>query len=107
MNNEPVQSRRTPWSGAFFSAQYFWVRAVVLGIFFLLAHLAGLREYTTFLSGTTGNADMSFRLSAIYGTIYLVLYMGCVVLAPIFLLAAALLGLWEHRQRKVTIANGS
>jgi hypothetical protein len=79
----------------FFSAKYFFTRGLELAGLFLIAHLAGLREYTTFLSGTTGDLGTSIERSGIYGTIYIVLYLGCVVVAPILILASGLLRLWE------------
>jgi len=91
-----AKQRAAPWSGAFFSPRFFLVRAAALEIFFLLAHLAGLREYTTFLTGTTANPALSMKLSALYGTTYLVLYMGCVVMAPILGLAGGLLAVRER-----------
>ncbi|HZQ47417.1 MAG TPA: hypothetical protein VFC07_10425 [Verrucomicrobiae bacterium] len=94
MNNEPVRLHARPWRGEFFSARYFLVRALALTVFFLLAHLAGLREYTTFLTGTTGSPGIGLRLSAFYGMLYIALYIGCVVAAPILALAAVLLALW-------------
>ena len=82
------------WTGKFFSAKYFLVRALALVALFLAAQIAGLREYTTFLTGTTANAEMGMYWSSLYGTAYIVLYLGCVVVAPILLLAAGFLTLW-------------
>jgi len=95
MNALSGQPRVTKWSGAFFSAKYFLVRALALGILFLAAQVAGLREYTTFISGTAGAPDVSMQTSALYGAAYLALYMGCVVVAPIMLVAAGLLAILE------------
>jgi hypothetical protein len=94
---QTVKQRRAPWSGALLSPRFFFVRAAALVIFFLLAHFAGLREYTTFLTGTTVNPEASRMVSALYGTTYLVLYMGFVVVAPILALAGGLLVIWERR----------
>lgn len=89
------------WSGEFFSARYFLVRALALVVFFSIAHLAGLREYTTFLSGTTGSPNVSIQFSAFCGMLYIALYIGSVVLAPILILAAGLLILWQKvRERQ-------
>ena len=98
MNALTNPKRASKWSGAFFSAKYFLVRALALAVLFLAAHLAGLREYTTFISGTSGGPDVSMQTSALYGATYLALYMGCVVLAPILLLAAGLLVALEKFQ---------
>ena len=69
--------------------------AVTLVVFFCLFHLVGFREHTAFLSGTTGSAEVGMRLSAFYGIVYILLYLGCVVIAPILVLAAGLLALWQ------------
>jgi hypothetical protein len=87
---------RKRWSGRFFSVKYLLLRALGIGVLFVLVHLAGLREYTTFITGTTGNPEISWRLSAFYGMTYLTLYMGCVVVAPILILTALLLAVWER-----------
>ena len=79
----------------FFSTKYFLIRGLELAALFLVAQLAGLREYTTFLSGTTGDLGTTLERSGLYGTAYIVLYLGCVVVAPILLLAAGLLILWQ------------
>jgi hypothetical protein len=97
--NDLAITRRKPLAGEFFSAKYFFVRALVLVALFLVAHLLGLREYTTFLSGTTGNPAVSMETSSLYGLIYILLYLGCVVLAPILALSAAFLMLWQKLRR--------
>ena len=94
---KPAKRHEAKWSGTFFSAKYFFMRALGIGILFLCVHLAGLREYTTFLTGTNGNPEVSMRQSAFYGMLYLALYMGCVVVAPILILTAGLLKIWECR----------
>jgi hypothetical protein len=81
------------------SPQYLLIRALMLGALFYLANLAGLREYTAFLSGTAaGQTTMGW--SVFYGTVYIVLYLGAVVLAPILAIAAGLLVLWEKMTRR-------
>jgi hypothetical protein len=79
--------------GEFCSARYFLTRAVMLGIFFIAAHLAGLREYTTFLAGTAANPELGIRWSSFLGMMYLAAYLGVVVVAPILILAAGLLAI--------------
>jgi hypothetical protein len=79
----------------FFSAKFFLIRAAVLAGLFLVVQLAGLREYTTFLSGTTDNPGMSIEHSELLGVIYILMYLGCVVIAPIFLLTGGMLMLWK------------
>jgi len=78
------------------SPRFLLVRALTLGVLFFLVHLAGLREYTAFLSGTAA-AQTSMGLSVFYGMVYIVLYLGAVVLAPILVFAAGILILWQKR----------
>jgi len=70
-------------------------RALALSALFLLAHLAGWREYTSILNGTIGSVALGWNFSAFLGVIYICLYLGSVLLVPIFLLAAGLLTLWQ------------
>src|SRR5205809_83321 len=55
---------------------------------FLVAHLAGLRGYTSFLSGTVPSPATGWKLTVFFGLIYLVLYFAFVLLVPVLLLAA-------------------
>jgi hypothetical protein len=82
-------------SGGWFSPRFFVTRALALAVLFLVAHLAGLREYTAFLSGTPATAGVGMRLSAFYGLVYIALYLGFVVVAPILLMAAGILALGQ------------
>ena len=93
--NETAQSNPRRRKTEFFSAKYFLTRGLELAGLFLVAHLAGLRAYTTFLSGTTGDLGTTLERSGFYGTIYIVLYLGCVVVAPILVLTAGLLTVWK------------
>jgi hypothetical protein len=102
MTTAPLKSRWKIVTGEFFSARYLFVRALAIVALFLVAHLAGLREYTTFLSGTTANTQVSFQTSAFYGMIYIALYLGAVVIAPMLVIAAGLLLLWNRRTAKTS-----
>jgi hypothetical protein len=92
------------WRADFFSPKDFVVRAVFILVLFLIADLAGLREYTTFLSGTLPSATMSWSWVAFLGTFYLLLYFALILLVPILLLAAAFLAIWHHWRRPSTLA---
>lgn len=87
--------RKKQRGGELFSARFFLWRGLTLIAVFVIAHLFGLREYTTFISGTTESVSTGIQTSAFLGTAYIVLYLGCVVVAPILILAAALLMLWQ------------
>jgi hypothetical protein len=79
------------WHARFFSAGDFVLRALFLIAVFLIVHLAGLREYTAFLSGTPAHPGMSWQWVAFLGTLYLLLYFAFILLVPVLLLAAAIL----------------
>ena len=72
----------------FLSSKDFLVRAATIAIVFLIAHVAGLREYTSFLSGTLPSSDMGWQQAAFGGLVYLILYFACVLLVPILVIAA-------------------
>jgi len=74
----------------FFSPRGLVVRALILGAAFGIAHLAGLRGHATFLSGATA-AGIHPILSAVLGCAYLALYVGAVLVAPVFLIAGGIL----------------
>jgi hypothetical protein len=73
-----------------FSPMWFVGRALLIAIFYLACHAAGLREHTTFLSGTSAGGGTSLNWSAVLGMTYLVAYFGFVLVVPIFLIAATL-----------------
>lgn len=83
-----------------FSPQGLLLRALLLAIFFGAVHVAGWREHTTFLSGTSASTDTSANTSVILGLVYMAAYFGFVLLAPILILAAGILaglGAWRKR----------
>ena len=86
----------------FLSAKDLLQRAGALSAVFLLAHLAGFREYTGVLNGTIGSLSLGWNLSAFLAAIYIALYLAFVVLVPILILAAASLMAvqWYFRRRK-------
>lgn len=89
----------------FFSPKDFLRHAVLIVLVFGVAHLLGLREYTSFLNGTAGSVDLGYELSALLGMTYLVLYFAVVLLAPILVLAACLVSLWlKYQSRKSSSA---
>jgi hypothetical protein len=100
MSVEPTMAKGKGLTGEFFSAKYFLVRAFAIVVLFLVVHLAGLREYTTFLSGTAANAEAGYQVSAFFGMIYIALYLGSVVAAPVLIIAAGLLTIWNRRKNR-------
>jgi hypothetical protein len=96
--------RPTRWSWLLrlelFSPRGFLLRALGLAAAYALCELAGLREYTTFLSGTA--AGGRWETSVVWGITYIFVYLGIVLVAPILVIGAALLHGWQrlvrHRQ---------
>jgi hypothetical protein len=74
-----------------FSPTAFVVRALIISLLFGISELAGLREYTTFLSGTSANLNVSWQTAATLGLIHLLLCVAFILLVPASLMAAGLL----------------
>jgi hypothetical protein len=84
----------------FLSARDMLQRAAAISVMFLLAHLAGLREFTSVLNGTIGSLALGWNLSAFLAVIYIVFYLAFVILVPVLILAATLLAVWQRFRRK-------
>ena len=84
------------WKADAFSPLAFAVRAVLIAAAFCVSELLGLKEYTTFLSGTSANLNVSWQTAATLGLIHLLLYVAFILLAPSFLIAAGLLVAWNR-----------
>jgi hypothetical protein len=81
----------------FFSPGGFLFFALFIAVGFLAVHLAGLRDYTTIVSGTRGPNGASWEKSAICGSAYFLAYMAFAIVAPILVLAAGLLAVWRKQ----------
>jgi hypothetical protein len=95
MINKSIKPPTAAQNNCWISPHSFLSVAVTLGALFLLVHMVGFRQHTAFLSGTTGAVGVGMRLSMFYGVIYILLYLGSVVIAPILVLAAGILALWQ------------
>lgn len=91
-----LSTLRQAWRAEAFSPTAFVVRAIVIALFFCVSELLGLKEYTTFLSGTSANLNVSWQTAATLGLIHLLLYVGFILLVPIFLITAGLLFIWNR-----------
>jgi hypothetical protein len=85
---------RAFWRAEFLSPKDLVLWAAMFALVFAIAHLCGMREYTSIINGTTGAVGMSFEESAILGVVYLLLYMSFVLLVPILLIAAGISKIW-------------
>ncbi len=90
------------WRAEFLSPKDLLFRAVTISVLFLIAHIAGLRDYTSFLSGTLPSPETSWKQASFFGLVYLLLYFAVVLFSPILLLAAGMLKGWELLKRART-----
>ena len=84
----------------FLSARDLLQRALGISVLFLLAHLAGLREFTSVLNGTVGSVAAGWKLSSFLALVYILLYLAFVILVPVLVLAAMILTVWRRWVRK-------
>ena len=69
------------------SYRYFWTRALILFILYATVHLLGFRVYTSIWAGTnTGGIWTTFA-----GLSYLILYLLCITIMPIYIMAGLIL----------------
>ena len=71
------------------------IRAAIIIVAYLITHLLGFRLYTCVLCGTMPGQNSNTL--ATLGIIYVLLYFGTVLVAPVFVIAAGLLKLMEGR----------
>lgn len=91
----------------FFSPKDFIRYAGLIVVLFAVAHVFGLREFTTIISGTMASPDLGVETCALLGMGYVALFFSVVVLVPVLLIAAGLLRCWEVvRQRRVESPKG-
>lgn len=74
---------KNPFKAKLFSAWGFAWRAMLILAVFAILHLAGLREYTSFITGTT-----SGNFSDILGMAYFIFYSLSIFVAPVLLLGS-------------------
>ena len=75
-------------------------RAGAISVLFLVAHLAGFREFTSVLNGTIGSMAAGWKLSGFLALIYILLYLAFVIMVPVLVLAAMILTVWRRWVRK-------
>jgi hypothetical protein len=87
-----------PWKlfkGSFLSARDLVRCAILIALIFGIVSVAGLRDYTSILSGTVGSLRLGWQISALLGFAYIFAYLGFVLVVPILLIAAGLLWSWQ------------
>lgn len=96
---------RRLWKADAFSPTAFVGRAVIIAVLFCVSELLGLREYTTFLSGTSANLNVSWQTAATLGLIHLLLYVAFILLVPVSLITAGLLLAWHRWTSRLEAQN--
>lgn len=71
-------------------------RALVILLLFALAHLAGWREFTGILCGTTAAPGVPIATAALRGLLYVLLYLLTLLAVPVMLAASAVLHCWKR-----------
>ena len=99
MNNTGLRRLADLWKADLFSPKDLVRRAAVVAGLYWAAELAGLREFTSIINGTMGSVELGWRLSGFLGLAYLAVYLAFVLLAPMLLLAAAMLEGWKRIRR--------
>lgn len=79
------------WVRSIPSSRPFLSRAVTLAAVFVLLHLAGLRSYTSFLSGTIPGSGAEARWPVFLALMYILAYLAVTVMVPVLVIAAGLL----------------
>ena len=82
------------WSAAkadLFTPRGMLLRAAALVVVFGICHVAGLRQYTAVLSGSSPGGTQPGALEAVLGGAYVAAYLASVIVAPILAIAAGLL----------------
>jgi hypothetical protein len=72
------------------------IRAAVYVLLFAVAHVAGLRSFTSMLCATAPPEGGPLLLNVSLASTYIITYLLAVVLSPMFIIAAGLLRLWER-----------
>ena len=67
------------------------IRAGLLAAIFLVCHLAGLREYTSFLCGMYPTTGAAAAFSAFLGLVYVLMYLAFTVFVPIMVVGAGVI----------------
>lgn len=97
MKTQAMHPIKTVWSAPLFSPAGLLARAVLISLAYVACELSGLREYTTFLSGTR---QAGWNTTVLLGLTYLLCYHAFVVLAPILAIASGLLAGIERWPRR-------
>jgi hypothetical protein len=100
-------SRRSKSTGPLPSPGYFLEWAAFLMVLYIIVNLAGMREFTSVLNGTIGSTTLSWQTAAFLGAAYVFVYLAFILGAPILVLAALILKLWQRALAKKGVTDES
>lgn len=100
MNRRSRQYPHRWWEADLLSPKDFVRHAALICVIFALAHLLGLREFTSVLNGTAGSVEMDWQTAAVLGVTYILLYLAFILLVATMILAAVILALWQRTRRR-------
>jgi len=92
--------RRPKSKGPLPSPGYFLEWAGFLTVLYIVVNLSGLRQFTSVLNGTIGSTTLDWQTAAFLGAVYVFVYLAFVLGAPILVLAALILKLWQKMLTK-------
>jgi len=92
-------SRQPKSKGPLPSSGYFLEWAGLLMALFLIANLAGMRQFTSVLNGTVGSTSLDWQTASFLGAAYVMVYLAFVLGAPTLIIAAGILTLWRRFAR--------
>lgn len=100
-------SRRPKSTGPLPSPGYFLEWAGFLTVLFVIVNLMGMRGFTSVLNGTIGSTTLSWQTAAFLGAVYVFVYLAFVLGAPMLVLAALILKLWQRMLAKKGVTDES
>jgi hypothetical protein len=89
------------------SPEYFLQWAGLLLVLFLIANLAGMRQFSSVLNGTVGSTSLDWQTASFLGAAYVMVYLAFVLGAPTLIIGAAILALWRKFGVTKEINDGS
>ena len=100
-------SRGSKAKGPLPSPAYFLQWAALLTVLYIIVNLAGMREYTSVLNGTIGSTTLNWQTASFLGAAYVFVYLAFILGAPILVLAALILKLWQRSLVKKGVTDES
>jgi hypothetical protein len=79
-----------------FSPNGFYIRAMLILLVFFLLDATGFRKYAMLISGTSPVGDPQSMTTLLCAVLYLLFYLGAVIVSPVLLIASVILKILLH-----------